>query len=454
MKPSVGPRLCILWPFPIGPSTGEGENRDKARLPRGQVYLHALEKRLAFLAAGNVIEMRKLLLLLFCAAIALPAYAARRVTMQQFEKVVASVHGRPDGDAADMFSQLELTERLSSARAARFKESLPGPRAKGALLILADASAFLPLPADETLSDPTPDPVVLRALIDSATQYASQTLSKLPNFFATRQTILFMDAPPKPQTRSVPADQWLLFAARSNATVLYREGKQVVESEDRRGKKSDEPGSGLVVSGEFGPILGTVLADAQHGELTWSHWEQIDQTKAAVFRYSVSKDKSHYEAGFCCVAMSSGRGVFKRLTAYHGEIAVDPDTGTILRVSMQADLKPAYPLARADLMVEYGPVEIGGKTYICPSKSVAIARGYEPVQPDARKQMLGFGPESVEDAQTRGTETLQTMLDDVVFRDYHLFRSETRILTDGDQGPDANPQGSKPPIDPSPTPQH
>jgi hypothetical protein len=248
-----------------------------------------------------------------------------------------------------------------------------------------------------------------------------------------------MDAPPKQQTRSVPADQSLLFAARSDATVLYREGKQVVETGDGKGKKSEGRGAGLMVSGEFGPILGTVLADAQHGQLSWAYWEKFGQRKVAVFGYVVSRDKAHYEAEFCCVAMGAGRGVFKRLTAYHGEIAVDPDDGTIVRLSMQADLKPAYPMARADLMVEYGPIEIGGKTYVCPLKSVAIARGYEASVPNARNDLLGWGPESVEDAQNRGSEVLQTLLNDVVFRDYHLFRSETRILTGVEQQEGATP---------------
>lgn len=386
--------------------------------------------------------MRRLLLLLLCAAIALPAHAAKRVTMQQFERVVASVQGKPDGEAADKLMEFELAERISSARQAQLSASLPGPLAKGSLDVLADASAFLPLPADEILSEPAPDPGAQHAMLNAAIQYASQTLTRLPNFFATRETILFMDAPPQPETRTVPADQHLLFADRSSATVLYRQGKEVLDTDDQKGKKSGAPGSGLMVSGEFGPILGTVLSDAQHGQLAWSHWEQIDQTKVAVFRYSVPKEKSHYEAEFCCVLMSSGRGVFKRLTAYHGEITVDPGTGTILRLSMQADLKPAYPMARADLMVEYGPVEIGGKTYTCPLKSVAIARGYEPVVPDASKEMLGFGPESVEDAETRGSETLQTMLNDVVFSDYHLFRAEMRILTGGNQRMVASPADS------------
>ncbi len=388
--------------------------------------------------------MQRLLVIFCCAAASLTAQAARRVTLVQFEKVAESVHGKKDADAADRLSQFELTERMNPARAARFRAAMPGPMSKDEVLILADASSFSPLPADEILSDPTPEADQQHAMIDAAVQYAGNVLAKLPNFFASRETVLFMDTPPSPGGGQVPANQSLLLTARANETVLYRGGKQVVQGADGKEKTLGAANSGLIVSGEFGPILATVFADAKQGELAWSHWEQIDQLKIAVFRYAVAKDKSHYEAEFCCVAANSGQVVFKRLTAYHGEIALDPDTGTVFRLSMQSDLKPAYPMSRADLQVEYGPVEIGGQTYNCPIKSVAIARGYEPTWRHRNGAPLNFSgmlaSQDNADAVSDGPEVLQTMMNHVAFRDYHLFRSETRIITGDESTPaDAAP---------------
>jgi len=385
--------------------------------------------------------MQRLLVLFCCAAVALTAQAAKRVTLVQFEKVAESVHGKKDADAADRLSQFELTERMTPARTAKLRAAMPGPMSKDEVLVLADASSFSPLPADEELSDPAPDADQQHIMIDAAVQYASQVLAKLPNFFASRETILFMDTPPRPGDGAVPANQSLLLIAKANETVLYRGGKQVVEAADGKENKLGAANAGLIVSGEFGPILATVFADAKQGELVWSHWEQIDQLKIAVFRYSVAKDKSHYEAQFCCVTANSGQVVFKRLTAYHGEIALDPETGTIFRLSMQSDLKPAYPMSRADLQVEYGPVEIGGQTYNCPIKSIAIARGYEPAWRHRNGAPLNFSgmlaSQDNADAVSDGPEVLQTMMNHAAFHDYHLFRSATRILT-GDE-PDAVP---------------
>ena len=85
---------------------------------------------------------------------------------------------------------------------------------------------------------------------------------------------------------------------------------------------------GLSSFGEFGPILSTVLIDLPQGKLAWSHWEQHDATRVAVFGFSVPKAASHYEVRFCCVSGDQ----FRQFSAYHGEITIDPDDGTILRL--------------------------------------------------------------------------------------------------------------------------
>jgi hypothetical protein len=67
-------------------------------------------------------------------------------------------------------------------------------------------------------------------------------------------------------------------------------------------------------------------------------------------------------------------------------------------------------------MIEYGPVEIGGKTYDCPLRSVSIMRS----------RSVGILSEWGESFRTYGPYA--TMLNDVSFDRYHMFRSESRIL--------------------------
>ena len=64
-------------------------------------------------------------------------------------------------------------------------------------------------------------------------------------------------------------------------------------------------------------------------------------------------------------------------------------------------------------------VNIGGKSYICPMKSVAVAKRRLPekLSGTISSTAISHGP-------------IVTELNDTLFDQYHLFRADTRILTD------------------------
>jgi VWFA-related protein len=106
------------------------------------------------------------------------------------------------------------------------------------------------------------------------------------------------------------------------------------------------------------------------------------------------------------------------MSGYHGEMSVDPTTGTILRLTVNAELQPNDPISRAATLVEYGPVELGGTTYICPQRSVsiAVAKTIKQVKDPSGRSYPTMGPQ-------------QMHLNDAEFGQYHLFRAETHILS-------------------------
>ena len=55
--------------------------------------------------------MLKFLLALLLAGTALSAFAAKRVTVEELEQVLAASHGKQDAKLAQQLSELELTER-------------------------------------------------------------------------------------------------------------------------------------------------------------------------------------------------------------------------------------------------------------------------------------------------------------------------------------------------------
>jgi hypothetical protein len=101
-------------------------------------------------------------------------------------------------------------------------------------------------------------------------------------------------------------------------------------------------------------------------------------------------------------------------------------TGAIRRLKLIFDLKSTTPLAQSEIMVEYGPVNIGGKTYFCPVKSVSVSRGRsvavlsETLNARARNQWR-------ESFRTYGPYA--TLLNEVTFESFHLFHADSRMLT-------------------------
>jgi hypothetical protein len=262
-------------------------------------------------------------------------------------------------------------------------------------------------------------------MISLAVDFTAKTLSHLPDFFADRVTASFDDSPQTFRPGDVPIRLGMHVIGASSAEIAFRDGR---EREDPGIKKAKKPRpSSLVSWGEFGPILSTVLTDATKGRLEWSHWEQGSADPVAVFRFAVTRKASNYMVNYCCIQVldeptpfaggdvisndSLTSTAFHQMVAYHGTLSLDPATGTISRLVIQADLKPSDPIEGADIVVEYGKVRIGDKVFTCPVKSVSLAR--VPVAASAYPNVKS-----------------RLMLNDVAFRNYHHFEATVRILPD------------------------
>jgi hypothetical protein len=258
-------------------------------------------------------------------------------------------------------------------------------------------------------------------MISLAVDYLNEAIPKLPNFFATRTTARYEETPPYGEDSARIEYQPLHLVDSSKATVLYRNGSEVVDSAAAKPEKRKEDGRYLTTYGTFGPVLGAVIgAAAARSGFTWTRWEQGADGPRAVFRYVIPEEKSRYKVGYCCLPDGDGEISFQKLQGYHGEIAIDPASGAILRLTMEADLTSGLPLVRSDILVEYGPVKIGGKTYICPVRSVAIWRSRTVsalALTDWHESFRTYAP-------------FATMLNDMAFGDYHIFRAESRVLTE------------------------
>ena len=309
------------------------------------------------------------------------------------------------------------------------------------LLALADSSAFLDLPAAEIpATAPLADEAQKQLLLKSI-DYVKRQIPLLPDFMATERLIQFSDVPAKARKDhdNKPYDEKLHLVQEFSATVRFLGGKEEVAPRPVRDKSVAPAAQRLVVQGVFGPILSVVLKDVlaanpspdlSGSNLSWTHWESEPAGAMAVFRFQVPSERSHY-----IVQDSEAQQELSPFAAYHGEIGLDPATGAILRLMLVADRRPKSPVARADILVEYGPQNLGGETYICPRKSVAVslARDVSPMEGLYTYPLSMVPPFKLE-------------LNDTAYTEYHLFRTEMHVLTpdgDGDSGTTAPPP--KPP---------
>jgi hypothetical protein len=346
-----------------------------------------------------------------------PPAGIERVTVAQLEHALRTAQGNSDSEVARQLSGIELVERLSTARLATLEALLKGKKAQRVLAALADESVFLALPADEIPSIAPPDAAAQRQMISRTVDYVNKTIPKLLNFLATRTTVQYHQTPLEPgETWKIAVgDQSLHPVETSKAPVHFLNGKEVVGGEGTRGKPQ-KPGI-LDTVGTFGPIMATVLvgATSPNSVLTWSHWEKGVNGLQAVFSYRIPQATPRFFVGFGYLA-DDLVFPFSEKVPFHGELGVDPASGAILRLTVQADLEPRLPLDRSGVMVEYTPVVIGEKTYICPARSVSISRQRRIMDIDEWGETL------------KVDAPFETLLDDMAFDKYHIFRSTARML--------------------------
>ena len=346
----------------------------------------------------------------------------RSVTVAELEQLLEHDSGERDDVLAEELDQLELTERLSSGRLAVLSDRL-GKHSKAVLYVLVDNSVFLNPPVKDIPINSVPSHAQQVEMLTHTVNYLNGLLPSLPDFVATRTTVQFAQYSPSEESswKTANADSSLREWSKDQSTLLYRNGHEEQTAEKRKGKSSAQKSLDFI--GVFGPIMQRVLRDAMSdgNGLTWSRWERGEDETEAVFRYSVHVKSPSYLVANCCLRNGD---VFRTRPEYHGELTINPDTGAILRLTMEStpgwivepNLSPVRPVNVTGMMLEYGKVEIGGKQYICPHRSVVILRS-RPV-----KQMNVLG----EDLVVYGP--YETLLNDIDYSNYHKFGSQSRML--------------------------
>jgi hypothetical protein len=360
--------------------------------------------------------MKQLGLVLVLALAATPAWCAKKVTVAELKDTLASMHrdNKGDADVANALKQLELSEELTRSVMNDVVADVPGPLSTEQIYVLEARSAMLAPPPSDIPTAAAPDAAAQKAILDKTADYVSKSYGALPGLAATKTTIRFQDnveaAAPSSGIHGSASDvstgssfvspyQFIHYINSTDAQVVSDHGAERLPA----GKDKTPWGANKMIAlQEPDPSLGAVFAEAQGaGDFKWLRWETVNGKQAAVYSFDVPKKKAHFAVNVCCfpdvsqtgvasfssASASSARGSggggakgnfqtntnwndYKTSVPYHGELFIDPDSGIVVRMITEAELKPSEVVHQVDERIDYGPVTVGGKMLVLPIKTI------------------------------------------------------------------------------------
>ena len=387
-------------------------------------------------------------------ALSLPVCAASRVTVQQLAELLASARAShsPDDEMARKIGRVTLKERLSGETLSTLERGR-GELTKQALALAADQSSFLDPPAAEIAPGPAPTPAQQQAMLQAALNYVSHYVIVLPNLVCRETVYRFNDA-------STPGRPWRTGELHLRDTIAgeltvrggaesfkLQEAGAVAPGQDRPPQnESSGLKTGMTTSGEFGGILAALFA-AGTQRFVWRRWEILDGKRVAVFDYSVPQPDSHFVVAWSGEGATEGHRNISRKSAYRGEMSIDPASGGILRLTEQAlPLPQGFPIQRSDTAVEYRAVNLGGRTLLCPARSITIMHGHPSIAP-VHEQPIGTA-----ETDFVNFTSFVHYLNRVEFAGYRLFQADSKLSFDTQSTPPAAAPENAPAPQASPAP--
>lgn len=177
--------------------------------------------------------------------------------------------------------------------------------------------------------------------------------------------------------------------------LVYENGKEDYRDIQVNGKpkKSLEESGGAWSTGEFGTVLIDLFSPATAADFTFQRESRVGGITAKVYDFSIDKPHSHWTISMASQSYDP---------PYKGSVWIDPATGRVLRIEMQAYGFPgSFPIDHAESATDYQYIRLG----------------------DARQYLLPVHAETL--SCQRGTDLCSRNAID--FRNYHKYTGESSI---------------------------
>lgn len=329
----------------------------------------------------------RLTLLVFCCALALQAQMEMNVDqLAQFIRSSVALQQSSDKQIAAYLKKVRLTEKLPDKTIEDLEAQGAGPKTVQALKELQTESANLKPPGhDSTFSPatapdnssvgepgtaslhvaeviPPPDSVRQKQILDGMRDYALNYTQNLPNFLCVEVMRRYIE----PALGRASGTYHSLGDVL--AKVSYNQGQEHYDVYSVAGKYQQTSiehvgGGGAISTGEFGSMMREIFTPESQADFEWDHWAKLRGRRMAVFHYYIDSGHTHYSIAYT----SSDNDEQRIYTAYEGLIYADENTGEITRIKFHAvNIPKSFPVTDAMEILDYGDVQISGKTYVCP----------------------------------------------------------------------------------------
>jgi VWFA-related protein len=240
------------------------------------------------------------------------------------------------------------------------------------------------LPAG-TVPPPSSDDV--QKMIEEARKRALDYSKTLPNFLCIEVTNRSVDPAGKGSWKHRDSLAELLSYHDNSET------RTTLEVNGRRSslKRADLNSSWPLSVGEFGAMLNLVFQPGSKTTFEWKEAASLGSGTVQVLSYRVDRDNA-------TIVLSEGSD--EAAVGFHGLLYLDPSTGGVRRVTLQADGIPrSFAVRAAAMTVDYDYVAISGRDYLLPVRSsVSLEKAHRKIE-----------------------------LNEITFRNYRRFASRTKI---------------------------
>ena len=279
-----------------------------------------------------------------------------------------------DKELALSLGSIRLSEKLDMAVIEDLQGEGAGPLTVKALQRLAEQSKDLRAAVIEKpeayVPPPPPSSIEQGKILDEVREYVANYDNSLPDFICLEIEQRYIAPNHGGRSGKDPSFR-LLDTVTSKITYFkHQEQKETILSGSRPVSADYEKLGGATSRGDFETALRMLFDPATQTRFEWARWATWRTRLTMVFSYRVSRDRSQYRIG-------TGENKLERVTAYSGEVFVDAQAPhPVMRLTSNAeDIPVDFPVQRAETILDYKSVDIGGRSFLLPYDGQVLLDG-------------------------------------------------------------------------------